>query len=309
MARRRKGRPVSGILVLDKPAGKSSNGAMVVCRAIYNASKAGHTGALDPLATGVLPICFGEATKFSQFLLDADKGYLSTFVFGERRTTGDAEGEPLEENDASTLIAADVEAAMQGLRGTISQVPPMYSALKRDGKPLYQLARQGIEVEREARDVEISRFELLDFRPGRRAEADVVVQCSKGTYIRSLAEDLGAALGTGAYVGQLRRSAAGPFSLDQAHSIDAIQALRDRQAFAELDELLLPVDAGLEHIPLCHLGETAAHYLSQGQTVQVPSAPLHGPVRLAGPDGHFMGIGGILDDGRVAPKRLISGAS
>lgn len=282
---------------------------MVVCRAIYNAAKAGHTGALDPLATGVLPICFGEATKFSQFLLDADKGYLSTFVFGERRTTGDAEGEALDQGDASALTAEALSTAMAGFAGRIQQIPPMYSALKREGKPLYELARKGIDVERQPRDVQIAGFELLDFRPGHRAEADVLVHCSKGTYIRSLAEDLGAAVGLGAYVGHLRRTQAGPFGLEQAHTIDSIQVLRDRQAFAELDALLLPVDAGLGHIPQCQLGDAAAHYLCQGQPVQVPSAPAQGPLRLVGPDGDFLGIGDILDDGRVAPKRLISGES
>ncbi|MEE2654095.1 MAG: tRNA pseudouridine(55) synthase TruB, partial [Pseudomonadota bacterium] len=184
MGRRRKGRAVSGILVLDKPLERSSNSAMIVARAIYKAAKAGHTGALDPLASGVLPICFGEATKFSQYLLDADKVYRTTVVLGEQRSTGDAEGEVVAVTDASFLSEADVEAALPEFRGEILQVPPMHSALKKDGKPLYELARKGVEVEREARPVTISRLELEGFRPGARAEVDLLVHCSKGTYIR-----------------------------------------------------------------------------------------------------------------------------
>ena len=197
MGRRRKGRAVSGILVLDKPLERSSNSAMIVARAIYKAAKAGHTGALDPLASGVLPICFGEATKFSQYLLDADKVYRTTVIVGERRSTGDAEGEIIAEADASALTREAVEAVLSQFRGDILQVPPMHSALKRDGKPLYELARRGLEVEREARPVTISRLELESFVPGERAEVSLLVHCSKGTYIRSLAEEIGEALGLG----------------------------------------------------------------------------------------------------------------
>ncbi len=318
MGRRRKGRAVNGILILDKPLERSSNSALTVCRAIYKAAKAGHTGALDPLATGVLPICLGEATKFSQYLLDADKVYRSTFVFGECRSTGDAEGEVVAEADASGLTAEDVTRAMVAFQGDILQVPPMYSALKRDGKPLYELARKGIEVEREARPVTISHFELESFVPGPRAEATVRVHCSKGTYIRSLAEDLGAALGVGGYVGGLRRLQAGPFVEEQSYGFDELQALRDREAFDELDALLLPVDAALDHIPEKTFGEVSAHFLLQGQAVQISQAPTEGLLRLYGPVGmlsagetvgtgrEFLGIGEILDDGRVTPRRLLA---
>lgn len=306
MARRRKGRSVDGILVLDKPQGRSSNGAMVTTRAIFNASKAGHTGALDPLATGVLPICFGEATKFSQFLLDADKEYRSHFVFGRQTDTGDAEGSVLAELDASSLTSAELESHISKLRGDILQVPPMYSALKRDGKPLYELARKGITVERAARPVSIREFELESFTPGALAVAVVRVRCSKGTYIRSLAEDLGAAIGCGAHVASLRRLQAGPFVEAQSVSTEMLQALRDAEDFEALDSLLLPITDALAHIPQLSLGETAAYYLLQGQAVQVSGAPTSGAVVLLAEDRKFLGIGEILDDGRVTPRRLLS---
>ena len=200
MARQRRGRPLDGILVLDKPAGVSSNRALQMVKRLYGAAKAGHTGSLDPLATGVLPLCFGEATKFSQFLLDADKAYESTFVLGVATATGDAEGEVLETLDAAAVTAADVAAALAGFRGEIEQVPSMYSALKHHGQPLYKLARRGEEVERKARRVVIRKLELRDFRGGALPEVDVYLECSKGTYVRSIAEDLGRMLACGAHV-------------------------------------------------------------------------------------------------------------
>jgi tRNA pseudouridine55 synthase len=306
MARRRKGRPVNGILVLDKPLGHSSNGAMIKVRAIYNAAKTGHTGALDPLATGVLPICLGEATKFSQYLLDADKIYRSDFRFGQCTETCDAEGQIIAECDPSGLRAEQVEAALTEFRGDIEQVPPMYSALKRDGKPLYELARKGIEVERKPRPVHISRFDMLSFQAGNAATGCFEIACSKGTYIRSLAVDLGQALGVGAHVATLRRLQAGPFTEAMSHSLDEIQALRDAEDFAGLDGLLLPVDMALDHLPRAELGESAAYYLRQGQAVQVSGLPVEGQLRLYDTEGVFMGIGEILDDGRVKPRRLLA---
>ncbi len=309
MGRRRKGRAVSGILVLDKPLERSSNSAMIVARAIYKAAKAGHTGALDPLASGVLPICFGEATKFSQYLLDADKVYRTTVIVGERRSTGDAEGEIIAEADASAMTREAVEAVLSQFRGDILQVPPMHSALKRDGKPLYELARRGLEVEREARPVTISRLELESFVPGERAEVSLLVHCSKGTYIRSLAEDIGEALGLGGYVAALRRLQAGPFDESQALSFEQLQPLRDREAFDELDTLLLPLDSALQHIPAVSLSDTTADFLVQGQAVFVPKLPEGPLLRLyRGGDAQpqFMGIGEILDDGRVTPRRLLA---
>ncbi len=229
MARRRTGRPVNGILLLDKPSGMTSNGALQAVKRLYFAAKAGHTGSLDPLATGVLPLCFGEATKFSQYLLDSDKGYRSTFIFGVTTATGDADGEVTGRSDAGGLGQTEVEAALERFRGAIEQVPSMYSAIKKDGKPLYQLARQGIEVEREARRVTVHELVLEAFRPGPQPEADLYIRCSKGTYVRSIAEDLGAALGVGAHVGVLRRVEAGPFQAGQCISLAALQELAGKE--------------------------------------------------------------------------------
>jgi len=305
VARRRRGRPVDGILVLDKPRGVSSNKALQRAKELYFAAKAGHTGSLDPLATGVLPLCFGEATKFSQFLLNADKAYESTVVFGTSTATGDAEGEVLAEVDASDLSAADVERALRDFRGEIEQVPSMYSAIKKDGQPLYKLARQGREVEREARTVVVRRLELRDFRPGAHPQADIYLECTKGTYVRTIAEDLGNALGCGAHITALRRTRAGPFSLGDCISLATLEALKNGDQLAEMDALLRPADAALGAMPLVRLTESGGFYMRQGQPVQVPNAPCNGMVRVALESGEFLGVGEILDDGRVAPRRLI----
>lgn len=305
MARQRKGRALDGILVLDKPAGMSSNRALQCVKRLYFAAKAGHTGSLDPLATGVLPLCFGEATKFSQYLLDADKAYASTFVLGESRSTGDAEGEVIASADASALSREQLESALEHFRGEIDQVPSMYSAIKHEGQPLYKLARKGQEVERKSRRVRIHVLELSDFRPGARAEVDVYLECSKGTYVRSIAEDLGAALGCGAYVSALRRTRAGPFTLEHCVSLKTLEALKDNEQLAQMDALLQPADTALDALPMVRLTESGGYYLRQGQPVLVPNAPHSGMVRVALETGQFLGIGEILDDGRVAPRRLI----
>jgi tRNA pseudouridine55 synthase len=305
MARRRRGRPVSGILLLDKPSGLSSNAALQRAKSLFRAAKAGHTGSLDPLATGVLPLCFGEATKFSQYLLEADKRYVATMVLGARTDTGDAEGEVLETSSAEALGRTEIEHALDEFRGAILQRPPMYSALKRDGQPLYKLARQGVEVEREPRPVTVSRFEIEALRPGERCEIDVRVHCSKGTYIRSLAEDLGAALEVGGYVAALRRVGVGPFDIADAVTLDTLEALSERGELAAMDALLLPTTDALAHLPLLTLPESSGFYLRQGQPVLVPNAPCDGMVRVALETGEFLGVGEILDDGRVAPRRLI----
>jgi len=305
VARRRRGRPVDGILVLDKPVGLSSNQALQQAKRLYAAAKAGHTGSLDPLATGVLPLCFGEATKFSQFLLDADKAYESTFVLGVATATGDADGEQLSAADASGLTAAAVETALARFRGEIEQVPSMYSAIKQGGQPLYKLAREGREVERQARSVVIHRLELREFRPGARAEAEVYLECSKGTYVRTIAEDLGRLLGCGAHVARLRRTKAGPFGIADSVSLDALEALKGDNRLAEMDALLLPAEAALNGLPVVRLSESGGFYLRQGQPVQVPRAPRDGMVRVVLESGEFLGVGEILDDGRVAPRRLI----
>jgi tRNA pseudouridine55 synthase len=305
VARRRHGRALNGILVLDKPAGVSSNRALQIAKRLYDAAKAGHTGSLDPLATGVLPLCFGEATKFSQFLLDADKVYSSTFVLGAVTDTGDAEGQVLDVRDGSGITEEDVTAALRAFEGEIEQVPPMYSALKQDGQPLYKLARQGLEVERKPRPVVIKRLELRAFRSGVRPEADIYLECSKGTYVRTLAEDLGQALGCGAYVSALRRLKSGPFGIEESVTIETLEALRGSGESGSLDQFLLPADSAVGALPLVSLSESGGFYMRQGQPVMVPNAPRGGIVRVALHSGEFLGIGEILDDGRVAPRRLI----
>ena len=291
--------------MLDKPLGESSNHALQSVKRLYFAAKAGHTGSLDPLATGVLPLCFGEATKFSQYLLDADKAYESTFVLGTVTDTGDAEGKVLEEKGASEITEADVAMALRLFEGEIDQVPSMYSAIKQNGQPLYKLARQGIEVERKSRRVVIKELELRSFRGGDKPEVDIYLECSKGTYVRSLAEDLGKALGCGAYVSALRRTRAGPFSIEDSVTLSTLQALKDNDEVEKMDQLLLPSDAALGALPLVRLSESGGFYMRQGQPVMVPNAPCDGIVRVALETGEFLGVGEILDDGRVAPRRLI----
>ena len=306
MAKQRRGRPIDGILVVDKPAGMTSNAVLQTVKRLYNAAKAGHTGSLDPLATGVLPLCFGEATKYSQYLLDADKIYRSTFVLGVKTNTSDAEGDVVAECDTAALTQADVERALQPLRGAIKQVPSMFSALKKEGQPLYKLARQGIEVEREARSVTVHELRIDGFRPGAKAEVDVWVHCSKGTYVRSLAEDLGGALGCGAHVSVLRRVTAGPFTEADSVTLTTLEGLRRHDAFAEMDSLLRATTTALDALPKLILAEAAGFYLRQGQPVLVSKAPTEGLVQLHLATGEFIGVGEILDDGRVAPRRLVS---
>nr|WP_186354191.1 MULTISPECIES: tRNA pseudouridine(55) synthase TruB [Pseudomonas] len=288
-------------MVLDKPRGFSSNAALQKVRWLLNAEKAGHTGSLDPLATGVLPLCFGEATKFSQYLLDADKGYSTVAQLGVTTTTGDAEGEVLERR-AVTVDEAAIQAALPAFRGQIEQIPPMYSALKRDGQPLYKLARAGEVVEREARSVTIARLELLALQEDR---ATLEVACSKGTYVRTLVEDLGARLGCGAHVAELRRTQAGPFGLAQAISLEELEAAHAEGGSEALDRFLLPVDSGLEHWPLVQLTQHSAYYWLHGQPVRAANAPKFGLMRVQDDQGRFIGIGEIDDEGQVAPRRLI----
>jgi tRNA pseudouridine55 synthase len=309
LGRRRKGRPVDGILLLNKPLGMSSNGALQRVKYLFFAAKAGHTGSLDPLASGVLPICLGEATKFTQFLLDADKRYRATFRFGMATASGDADGEVVSEKGADGLAQQQVESVLTEFRGDISQVPSMYSALKHRGQPLYKLAREGVEVEREARPVTIYSLELTDFRPGHFAEADIEVHCSKGTYIRTLAEDIGQKLDCGAYVSKLHRSAAGPFDEAETISLEQLEAMRQKQDAEQLDHLLKPMDAGIQHMMSVELSEDMAFYFRQGQPMMVPQAYREGEegdiVRVFEADGPFLGVGEVTDDGRVAPKRLV----
>lgn len=299
-----KGRDVNGILLLDKPAGITSNDALQQVKRLYFARKAGHTGSLDPLASGVLPICMGEATKVSAFLLDADKRYDVRCQLGVRTATADAEGEVLETRPVADYSDQQIEAVLKQFRGEIEQVPPMYSALKHEGQRLYKLARQGVEVEREARPVTI--YELT--MTGRGADwVDIRVHCSKGTYVRTLAEDIGERLGCGAHVSELRRTAVGPYADEgQLVTLDRLRELKANDMPA-MDKLLLPLETALTQWPGVELSADAAFYLRQGQPVLVPRAPTSGWVRLYVGNRSFLGMGEILDDGRVAPRRLIKG--
>lgn len=307
MARKRKGRPVHGILLLDKPVGITSNAALQQVKRLFNAQKAGHTGSLDPLATGVLPICLGEATKITSYLLDADKKYQGIAKLGVRTNTADAEGDVLETRPVPVISEKTIEMALDSFRGDISQIPPMHSALKLNGKPLYELARQGIEVERKPRNITIFELNKLGFAG---EELELFVHCSKGTYIRTLVEDLGEILECGAHLKNLRRVAAGPFDIKQTITLDKLTELVEtgtEQGFEKLDSLLLPMHIALAEWPEISLSDNSAYYVRQGQPVLVPKAPSNGWVRLMGekPD-DFIGIGHILEDGRVAPKRLVN---
>jgi tRNA pseudouridine55 synthase len=300
---------VDGILVLDKPAGLTSNEALQRVKHLFKAAKAGHTGSLDPLATGVLPICLGEATKFTQFLLEADKVYQSTFSLGVATKTGDADGQIVGQVNADLVTEREVTGAMDNFRGEIEQIPSMYSAIKHQGKPLYKLARQGIEVERKVRTAHIHSFDLLDFRSGTVAEIDVEIRCSKGTYIRTIAEDLGKLLNVGAHVSALRRCAAGPFTLEDAVTLGQIETLSEGKSSEELDFLLQPLDAAVRDRMAVELSETAAWYFRRGQPVMAANAYRKSEegdiVRIFRDDGDFLGIGEVLDDGRVTPRRLV----
>ena len=303
MGRRRKnGRDISGILVLDKPAGMSSNGALQHVKRLYNANKAGHTGNLDVPATGLLPVCLGEATKVSAYLLDANKTYRAHCKLGVTTSTGDAAGDVLDERNIPVLDNAVVETVLKKFIGEIEQIPPMYSALKRNGKRLYELAYQGIEVERKPRRVTIYQLRLVSLK---RDEFDIEVICSKGTYIRTLVEDIGEVLGCGAHILELRRLAAGPFHAEQMVSPEQLQHVAE-QGLEQLDELLLPMDIALQDLPEVQLTEDVAYYLCQGQAVRVAGLPKSGRLRIYNKLRQFIGLGEVTEDGRIAPKRLIN---
>ena len=300
---RRKKRAVSGVLLLDKPYNVSSNSALLKARWLYSAAKAGHTGVLDPLATGLLPVCLGEATKFSSYLLDADKGYRATICFGKVTATGDLEGEVLRERPV-TFDEAALRHVMAQFLGPISQVPPMYSALKFQGKPLYEYARAGVDIERQARDVIIHALELISF-DGREAVVDVL--CSKGTYVRTLAEDIGEALGCGAFLTGLRRTTTGGFVLDQAITLEALEAVPE----AERDGLLLPADVLVAHLPEIVLAPEQAGRFRQGQAVRIAEKCETMPrfrVYLA-QTREFVGLGEVREPGVLSPLRLVAASA
>jgi len=311
MAKRRKGRAINGVLLLDKPYEMSSNHALQRVKRIFFAQKAGHTGALDPLATGMLPICLGEATKFSQFLLDTDKTYQVTAKLGTRTTTSDADGEVVAEKPVN-ISAEQLATALDSFRGTTQQIPSMYSALKYQGQPLYKYAREGIEVPRESRDITVFRLDLLRFEGD---EVDLDIHVSKGTYIRTIVDDLGELLGCGAHVAHLRRSAVGNYPQDKMVTIEQLEALveqaeeQDVAASRLLDPLLLPMTTACDGIPEVFIDDMSANFLRHGNPVQVPNVPSEGLVQVfIGDnldDGEFIGIGHIDDDGLVAPKRIV----
>ena len=292
--------PADGILLLDKPRGITSNAALSRAKRVLGIRKAGHTGALDPLATGLLPLCFGQATKVSAFLLDADKGYCAEVKLGQTTASGDAEGEVIEQREVPRLDRAAIETVLDEFRGAIEQVPPMYSALKHKGKRLHELARAGIEVERKPRHVVIHRLDLVDFQAPR---LGLQVVCSKGTYIRSLAMDIGARIGCGAHLGALRRESSGPFELAQAVTLETLQEMEADQARG----LLLPPDAALPHLPAVELDDDQATAIGHGKVVAIGSiasgqAP-EGLVRIYR-RGRFLGLGQIDSSGVLRVRRL-----
>src|SRR3569833_1189852 len=299
---RRKFRNVNGILLLDKPVGVTSNGALQTVKRLFQARKAGHTGSLDPLASGLLPLCFGAATKVLAFFLVSVLLFLVSVLLGVLFFFGDAEGEVIARRDAAGIDAAAVAAVLPRFTGPIQQIPPMHSAIKHQGQPLYKLAHQGIEIERPAREVSIYELRLTACRGDR---LDFEVGCSKGTYIRTLAEDIGEALGVGAHVVALRRTMAGPFRAEQMISLEHLQALAEQGA-ASLDAALLHMEAALAQWPDVCQSDEMAYYLRQGHPVFVQRAPTSGWVKLCTADRRFLGVGRVMDDGRVAPKRLVN---
>lgn len=312
MGRRRvRGRPVDGIVLLDKPLGISSNDALQKVKRIYFAQKAGHTGALDPLATGMLPICLGEATKFSQFLLESDKRYQVTAKLGVRTTTSDADGEVVSEKPVD-VSKSQLMDALDQFRGETQQIPSMYSALKYQGQPLYKYAREGIEVPRESRPITVYELELLKFEGD---EVTLDIKCSKGTYIRTIVDDMGEKLGCGAHVIMLRRTQVADYPAEHMVTIEQLEAMLEEaraneQAPSEqLDPLLLPADTAVQALPEVNLPDDMADYIMYGQAVLVSGVSHDGPLRLTRGDAQeFMGIGQLNDDGLVAPKRLINKA-
>jgi tRNA pseudouridine55 synthase len=294
---------IDGILLLDKPPHITSNCALQFVKRLFGAKKAGHTGSLDPLATGMLPICFGEATKFSQYLLESNKCYQVSAKLGVKTRTGDAEGSIILERRIVGITREKIQTVLHQFQGRIQQVPPMFSAVKIQGKPLYELARQGIEVTRPPRFVQIDKLCLINF------EEDILrleVHCSKGTYIRTLIEDIGELLGCGAHVSALRRSMVLPYNETRMYTLATLEESCKQFGEDALMQYLLPLETAVQTLPAIKLSNSAAFYLRTGQPVMVPHSPTTGLVRLFSDKDDFMGIGEILDDGRVAPRRLVS---
>ena len=297
---RKRGRDIDGVFLLDKPQGMSSNDIMQKVKRVFQANKAGHTGALDPLATGMLPICLGEATKFSQFLLDADKRYVVTAKLGERTDTSDAEGQ-LVETRPINVETSKILTALEQFRGDILQVPTMFSALKHNGKPLYEYARAGITVEREARPITIFELNFIEYQA---PFLTLEVHCSKGTYIRTLVDDLGEVLGCGAHVTVLRRTAVADYPAEKMMTWDALQALAEQ---GDLDQHLLPIDTAVSKLPALKLNAEQSKGIGFGQRVKFANeAKLRGQVRLFSDKNIFLGVALIDDNNVIRPQRLIT---
>ena len=294
---RRKGLPVDGVLLLDKPYAMTSNAALQSCRRLLNAQKAGHTGTLDPLASGLLALTFGEATKFSADLLHADKTYVAGIKLGQKTTTGDLEGEFIQTRPVS-VGREEIEAVLERFRGDILQVPPMFSALKRDGKTLYDLAREGVSIEREPRAVRIEKLEILSFEG---ELLTVEVTCSKGTYIRVLAEDIGEALGCGAHLASLRRTAVGSLRIEDSVTMSALESMQQEQRLKELK----PLDALMQTLAAVHLSENDGVRFCHGQRLALGLAASP-RVRVYGPEGKMVGTARINERGVLEPERLIA---
>jgi len=296
-------RDVHGVLLLDKPVGFTSNQALQRIKRLFGARKAGHTGSLDPLASGMLPVCLGQATKVSAFLLDANKHYIVSGRLGEKTSTGDAEGEVIASEAFQGITEKRLASVLDEFRGSIQQIPPMHSAIKHKGQPLYKLARRGIEIEREPREVQIHELTLLELGD---EELTLEVRCSKGTYVRTLVESIAEAAGTYAHVASLRRLSVGPYG-EGMHRLEDLEA-RSRSGQDELDEALLPIDSALQDWPAMSLPSDSAYFLLQGQAVTAPRNVPEGLVRLYTGEGpRFLGVGELQRDGRVKPKRLFPG--
>ncbi|MFC2483943.1 MAG: tRNA pseudouridine(55) synthase TruB [Haemophilus parainfluenzae] len=299
---RKRGRDIHGVFLLDKPQGMSSNDIMQKVKRIFQANKAGHTGALDPLATGMLPICLGEATKFSQFLLDADKRYLVTAKLGERTDTSDAEGQIVETREVK-VKTPEILTALEQFRGNILQVPTMFSALKHNGKPLYEYARQGITVEREARPITIFELNFIEYNA---PYLTLEVHCSKGTYIRTLVDDLGEVLGCGGHVTMLRRTAVADYPTEKMLDWHALQNLAEQQDLALLDALLLPMDTAVAKLPALTLDENQTQGIGFGQRIKFNNPNrLQGQVRLFSHENRFLGVAVIDENNVIRPQRLV----
>ena len=293
-----RGDDISGLLLLDKPQGLTSNGALQQVKRLLNARKAGHTGSLDPIATGLLPLCFGSSTKLSGIFLGADKTYWTRIRLGERTATGDSEGDVLEKKPIS-VNQYDIEQALSNFQGEFQQIPPMYSAVKMNGTPLYKLAREGIEIERSPRDVVVYKLSLESF-DGR--DLELKLKCSHGFYVRGLAHDLGTLLKCGGHVVALRRLVVANLKIEDAVNLNKLAAMPD---LASRQQILISIGEGLSHLPDISLTADAAFYLCRGQVVRAEGLPENGDVRLYAKDVGFLGIGTVTDDGRVAPRRLV----